>query len=314
MKKIIINISLLLFVLMPVLSWAQSDWMVSKKKQKDTNPIAYSKESVKAGKIVFLANCKSCHGDPGKANGLPLAPLPTDIALQAFLDKNTNGSIYNKMTDGQATMPTYKSILSEEQRWHIVNYIRSFDANYTPKATAKKTASSKKKTTVVIVEEAPIEAPYTLDLSIDAENSKATVAFFGTQDGEKVAIEDAEIYIGIKRYFGQLPIMDAGATTDENGVLSVEYPKDLKSGEEGTAHLIAYVLDKDKYGELTKSADVELTATHPSHFNETRALWANRANFPIWLISTYLIFLAIAWGVMGMAVFNVMKIMKLGKQ
>ena len=298
---------------MPVLSWAQSDWMVSKKKQKDTNPIVYTKESVKAGKIVFLANCKSCHGDPGKANGLPLAPPPTDIALPAFLDKNTNGSLYHKITDGQTTMPSYKAILSDEQRWNIVNYIRSFDANFKPKATAKTTTTSKNEITVIVVEEAEITAPYTLDLKIDSENTKATVAFFGTQEGEKVAIKDAEVYIGIKRYFGKLPIMEAGATTDEKGMLSVEYPKGLKSGEEGKAELIAYVVDKEQYGDLSKTAEVELTATHPSHFKETRALWANRGNFPIWLISTYLIFLAIAWGVMGMAVFNVIKIVRLGK-
>ena len=310
MKKIIINISLLLFVLMPVLSWAQSEWMVSKKKQKDTNPIEYSKESVKAGKVVFTANCKSCHGDPGKANGLPLAPPPTDLALQAFLDKNSNGSIFHKITDGQATMPTYKTILKEEERWNIVNYIRSFDAHFTPETKPKKaTANTETNNT----QEAAITAPYSLDLNIDTENSKATAVFYGTQDGEKVTVKDAEIFIGIKRYFGQLPIMEAGATTDEKGMITVEYPIDLPSGEEGSAALIAYVIDKDTYGEISKTADIQLKATHPSHFNDTRALWANRANFPIWLISTYLIFLAIAWGVMGMAVFNVIKIVKLGK-
>lgn len=310
MKKIILNISLLLFVLMPVLSWAQSDWMVSKKKQKDTNPITYSKESVKAGKIVFLANCKSCHGDPGKANGLPLAPPPTDIALQTFLDKNSDGSLFHKMTDGQATMPTYKTILNNEQRWNIVNYIRSFDTHFSPKTSPKKaTAKTEPKKT----QEAEITSPYSLSLKIDADNSKATTVFYGTQDGEKVTIKDVEIFVGIKRYFGNLPIMEAGATTNENGVISVEYPTDLPSGENGSAKLIAYVIDKDKYGNISKTSEIQITATHPSHFSETRALWANRGNFPIWLISTYLIFLAIAWGVMGMAVFNVVKIVKLGK-
>lgn len=311
MKKIILNISLLLFVLMPVFSLAQSDWMVSEKKQKDTNPITYSKESVKAGKVVFAANCKSCHGDPGKANGLPLAPPPTDLALQAFLDKNSNGSIFHKMTEGQATMPTYKSILSEEQRWNIVNYIRSFDANFTPKESTKKAAAKTKSKKTQ--EAAAITAPYFLDLTVDTDNSKATAVLYGTQDDEKVTIKDAEIFIGIKRYFGQLPIMEAGATTDDKGMLSVEYPADMPSGETGSAELIAYVVDKDTYGDISKTANVQLKATHPSHFKETRALWANRGNFPIWLISTYLIFLAIAWGVMGMAVYNVIKIVKIGK-
>jgi mono/diheme cytochrome c family protein len=104
--------------------------LVSEEKQKTKNPIVFSQESVKAGKIVYNTNCKSCHGDPTKNTGLPLMPKPTDMGLQAFLDKNTDGSIFYKITEGRVTMPQYASILSEEDRWHTVNYIRSFDANF----------------------------------------------------------------------------------------------------------------------------------------------------------------------------------------
>jgi len=306
-RNIILKLSALLILLMPVFSSAQSNWMVSEKKQADKNPIAFSDKSVKAGKQVFLANCKSCHGDPGKANGLPLVPPPTDFALQAFLDKNTDGSIFHKMTDGQATMPTYKSILSKEQRWNIVNFIRSFDANHVAETPAKE-----QHTVITTVENDEIGKPYYLDVKIDAATTEATVTFFGTSNNEKVAIKDAEIFIGIKRYFGNLPIMEAGSTTDENGILKTFYPCDMPSGEDGKAVLIAYPIDKEKYGEIIKTADLQIESCHPSNFTETRALWANRANFPIWLIITYFSMLAIAWGVMGKAILNVIKIKKIG--
>jgi hypothetical protein len=86
----------------------------------------------------------------------------------------------------------------------------------------------------------------------------------------------------------------------------------MPSGEDGKAVLIAYPVDKDKYGEIVKSVDIQIESCHPSHFKETRALWANRSNFPIWLIITYLSMLAIAWGVMGKAILNVLKIKKIG--
>ena len=185
-KIFIINLSALLILLMPVFSLAQSDWMVSEKKQKNVNPIAFSEESVKAGKQIFLANCKSCHGDPGKANGLPLAPPPTDVALQAFLDKNTDGNLFHKVTDGQTTMPAYKAILSEDQRWDIVNFIRSFDANH---VVEKPTATTNKTVTIIVVDDV-IGEPYFLDVKVDAATTEAIVSFFGTSNGEKVAIKE----------------------------------------------------------------------------------------------------------------------------
>jgi len=304
----IINLSALLILLMPVFSLAQSEWMVSGKKQKDTNPIAFSNKSVKDGKIVFLANCKSCHGDPGKANGLPLVPPPTDFALQAFLDKNTDGSLFHKMTEGQTTMPSYKAILSEEQRWNVVNFIRSFDAN----RVVEKTTPKQDKTSNNKPNEITIGKPYYMDLKVDAASTEATVTFYGTVDNNKVVMPDVEIFIGIKRYFGNLAIMEAGATTNEQGILKTSYPCDMPSGEDGLAELIVYPVDKDVYGEIIKTAELQIESCHPNHFSETRALWANRANFPIWLIITYLSMLAIAWGVMGKAVLNVIKIKKIG--
>jgi len=308
MKRKIMNISLsaLLILLLPLVGLTQSDWMVSKHKQNDKNPIAFSPESVKKGKVVFLANCKSCHGDIGKNNGLPLSPKPTDFGLQAFLDKNTDGSIFHKMTDGQATMPTYKSILSKDDRWNIVNYIRSFDANRKETSTAvakpAKTSSAKQE----------IGKPYSLEVSVDASTTETTVKFFGTSsEGNKIAVEGAEIFIGIKRYFGDLPIMEAGATTNEEGMITTKYPYDMPSGHDGAAEIIAYPIDKDKYGDITQTASITIKTCHPSHIGEERALWVNRAHFPWWLMITYSSILLIVFGVIFKVILNLIKIKKL---
>lgn len=304
-KTITINILALLVLLLPFSLMAQNDWEVSDAKQKDSNPIAYSDKSVKAGKVVFLANCKSCHGDVGKDNGLPLVPKPTDFGDQAFLDANTDGSIFHKITDGRATMPAYSAILSEQQRGDVTNYIRSFDANFKPTQSASVVEAPKNKDTEV-------GAPYFLEVKVDEANSEISAILMGTFNDEKAPVADAELFIGIKRYFNNLPIMDAGAVTNEKGVLKANYPADLPSGEEGMGELLVYVVDQEKFGDLNQSTELKLTATHPSHFSETRALWADRGNFPIWLLVTYLSMVLIAWGVMAKVVMNIFKMKKLG--
>lgn len=304
-RTITINILAVLVLMMPFSLMAQSDWKVSDAKQKDSNPISYSDKSVKAGKIAFLANCKSCHGDAGKNNGLPLVPKPTDFGDQAFLDANTDGSIFHKITDGRATMPAYGAILSEQIRGDITNYIRSLDPNFKATASAQVIEAPKSNDTEV-------GAPYFLEVKVDSANYEVSAILMGTFNGEKAAVADAELFIGIKRYFNNLPIMEAGAVTNKEGIIKANYPADLPSGEEGIGELLVYVVDQEKFGALNQSAELKLIATDPSHFSETRALWANRGNFPIWLLVTYLSMVIIAWGVMGKVVLNIFKIKKIG--
>jgi len=299
----------LLFLVMPLIGWSQSEWMVSDSKQKDKNPIAYSDASVKAGKTQFMTNCKSCHGDPTKNNGLPLVPKPTDIALQTFLDKNTDGSIYHKITDGQTTMPSYSAILNDQQRWDIVNFIRSFDKNHSIEKPAKTIAQKPKKKVVEII----IEAPYYLTLNVDVANNKASVLLEGTSKGKKLPIKDAEIFIGIERYYNPLAIMDAGATTNDKGLLEVSYPINLPSGPEGKTQITAYVIDKERFGAISAKAEVILQASHHDKLTETRALWADRSHFPWWLMITYLSIIIIVWGVMFKVILNMFQIKKLGQ-
>jgi len=302
----VINILTLLLLFVPLAMMAQSDWMVSEEKQNDKNPIPFSSESVKAGKVVYTINCKSCHGDPTKDNTLPLVPKPTDLGLQAFLDLDTDGAIFHKITEGKATMPQFEKILSEEQRWNVVNYIRSFDANFEAPAeqTAQETGSG--------TSEDGIVGPYSIQLFVDEANHKADAKLMGMKGGAKVAVPNAELFIGVKRYFSNLPIMEPGATSDANGMIQAEYPHDLPGNEEGKGFLVAHVVDTEKYGDIATEAEIELEAIHPVDFDSIRALWANNQSVPIWLLVTYLSIVIIVWGVLFKVVLNIIKIKKLG--
>jgi mono/diheme cytochrome c family protein len=301
-RSIYITALLLIMSSLPLSIWAQSDWQVSEDKQNEKNPTSFSEESIKTGKSIYAIRCQSCHGEPTKNNGLPLVPKPTDLSEQAFLDINTDGSIFHKLKEGRVTMPSFSTVLSDEEIWQVVNYIRSFDANAeAPIASVKSDLNID-----------GIVAPFSIDVVVDEANHQVKAKLLGTKDGEKVGLPNTEIFIGIKRYFGTLPIMETGATTNVMGELVVDYPQDLPSGEDGIGELVVYPVDQESFANLQETAELKLTTVEPVDWSKIRALWANNKHVPYWLLITYLSMVIIVWGVMFKVVLNIFKIKKLG--
>ncbi len=94
------------------------------------NPFGGEKfsDSLKNGKMRYEIYCMPCHGQSAKGDGkvaeyMPLKP-PSLVSdkVKAFRD----GRIFHIITDGQGVMNSYATqIFKEEDRWAIVNYIRS---------------------------------------------------------------------------------------------------------------------------------------------------------------------------------------------
>ncbi len=90
------------------------------------NPLAplTGKELEEAGRL-FNINCAICHGAKGEANG-PMAPKVGGVkSIIASSPTFSDGRIFFVMTYGQNNMGSYASQLSREQRWRIVQYIRT---------------------------------------------------------------------------------------------------------------------------------------------------------------------------------------------
>ncbi len=106
---------------------AQSDWVAPSDADQLKNPFAQSEDAIKKGKKLYAQNCAICHGDKGKGDGMAgaaLKPKPanfTDEKIQAQSD----GAIFWKMSEGRSPMAAYKDMLSEEERWQLVTYIRT---------------------------------------------------------------------------------------------------------------------------------------------------------------------------------------------
>jgi hypothetical protein len=53
------------------------------------------------------------------------APQPADLTTARVQDL-TDGDIFLRITNGFSTMPAFRKQLAPDERWHVVNYVRSF--------------------------------------------------------------------------------------------------------------------------------------------------------------------------------------------
>ena len=61
--------------------------------------------------------------------GLTLNPSPADLTVHTAPGVHPDGQLFVWITDGfpgNTVMPVFRNILSNEERWHIINYIRTF--------------------------------------------------------------------------------------------------------------------------------------------------------------------------------------------
>jgi mono/diheme cytochrome c family protein len=95
--------------------------------QKLKSPVAYSKKSVDRGRVIFMQNCTSCHGENGKAEGSLIADATDLTTPSLYKSGTTEGEIFHSIRDGAGDqMPAFGSQLGgESDIWNLVNFIRS---------------------------------------------------------------------------------------------------------------------------------------------------------------------------------------------
>jgi mono/diheme cytochrome c family protein len=117
-------------VLLPGRSYADNppeEWKAPARSARKKNPIAADAKSIATGKSVYASQCLSCHGPTGHGDGpqaKDLNPKPRDLATPA-IQEQTDGSMFWKITTGKAPMPTFEKLISEDDRWNVINYVRT---------------------------------------------------------------------------------------------------------------------------------------------------------------------------------------------
>ena len=104
-------------------------WPVPAAAKARKNPVAATAESLAAGAKLFQRNCAVCHGETGDGKG-PwqniLTTQPSDFADAHMMAEHTDGELFWKISTGREQMPAFEKKLSEQERWQLVNYLRTF--------------------------------------------------------------------------------------------------------------------------------------------------------------------------------------------
>jgi copper transport protein len=101
-----------------------------------TNPIPATSASLARGQMIYTQSCLVCHGAEGRGDGpagRALRPPPADLRVHMAAG-HTDAQLFDWITNGVAgtAMPAWKDQIPAEDRWHVINYIRSFAAQGSP--------------------------------------------------------------------------------------------------------------------------------------------------------------------------------------
>ncbi len=114
-----------------------SEWKAPARAARKKNPVEPVKASLEAGKKVYAAECADCHGPRGAGDGPGARELKGAIPSLADAEiwEQTDGELFWKLSTGRGDMPGFDDMLDEEDRWHVLNYVR---AAFGTKAQARK--------------------------------------------------------------------------------------------------------------------------------------------------------------------------------
>ena len=92
------------------------------------NPTTDFDSSIKRGEEMFIKNCSKCHGLNGNGYGVVahgFTTFPRQLWVWNNTGPETDGYLFWFITNGRSDMPPWCLILSENERWDLINYIKT---------------------------------------------------------------------------------------------------------------------------------------------------------------------------------------------
>lgn len=130
LRKVLFAFVLALIVLSLVLAvWQSREWVIPEEARKLKNPVAPSAAATASARLIYLGKCAQCHGDAGKGDGPEgkmYDPAPGNLTDAKHMSTRTDGELFYQISQGRKPMPAFKKRLTEEQRWQLVLFVRSF--------------------------------------------------------------------------------------------------------------------------------------------------------------------------------------------
>jgi mono/diheme cytochrome c family protein len=297
MRKIFIILTILQFALNAVIA---QDWVVPDDKKGRLSTFPFDDNTRNAGQKLYTLNCMSCHGTPGKSNFLNLVPPPGDPATDK-IQHNSDGEIFYKVQTGRGQMPSFKSVLTTDELWNIISYIRSFNKNY------------KQQVLAIISSKAYPGATINMALSHNPSDSTIVLAAFADKGSIRVPVTDAGVRLFVHRTFGHQAI-DEEKTTDKSGTAVFKIPPRLHGDSTGIVKVSAKFVDEDTFGPTEK--DTVLTAgikTIPVSLVKDRAMWNKAVKAPLWIMLMYIVGVLTAWSFIMIVLLKIRDIHITGK-
>lgn len=94
------------------------------------NPVSSTPASIATGQQLYTKYCRFCHGTSGKGDS-PSAPKdmkPSNLTDSTWDRGSTDGEIYTVIQEGtppDLKMKGLKGKITDQEAWHLVNYVRS---------------------------------------------------------------------------------------------------------------------------------------------------------------------------------------------
>ena len=94
------------------------------------NPFPPTPDSIARGRETYQTECVACHGVRGRGDGpaaVSLNPKPADFRVHMAAG-HTDADLFYWLSEGVAgtAMPAFKDRLSADERWHVINYLKTF--------------------------------------------------------------------------------------------------------------------------------------------------------------------------------------------
>lgn len=282
------------------LSGQTGEWVVPADKKSKLSKYEFTDSIRKHGREIYENNCAVCHGTPGLGNFQKLTPPPPD-PVSAKMQQNSDGDLLYKITEGRGQMSSFKDILATDDIWAVIAYIRSFNKEYVQEIEK-------------IIEKTGYEGKVEILISYLDNYKTLQAKIVGIKDNKIESLENVEVKLFAKRYFGNLQIDDT-KTSNKDGIVMFALPENIPGDSAGKLQILASLSDKELYGNV--SADTLLAIGTPTNIpglTAERAMWNKMRKAPIWLLFTYFGGVLAAWGTIFYILFQLRRVFYIGKK
>jgi len=291
---------ILIFIQLTIQNLQSQEWIVPDDKKSRLSSFNFDDNTRMAGQKLYTLNCMSCHGTPGKANFLNLVPPPGDPATEK-IQRNNDGEIFYKVTTGRGQMPSFKSVLTTDEIWNIISYIRSFNKTYIQQVHA------------IISSSAYPGALIGLFLEHNVIDSTIVVTVYADKETSRKPVTDAGIRLYVHRTFGH-QLIDEEKVTDKTGKAVFKLSPRMRGDSLGNIKISAGFTDEDTFGSVSKDTLINAgIKTTPVSLVAERAMWNNVRKAPLWVLFSYVLGVLTAWGFIIIVLMKIRSIYIVGK-